>query len=59
MEERDASVLLSRDANGIYRGFVEKDLTGKWQVSLSPVDDSWKVQNTLQLPYSGAIKFNP
>lgn len=59
IEERDASVLLSRDANGIYRGFVEKDLTGKWQVSLSPVDDSWKVQNTLQLPYSGAIKFNP
>ena len=59
IEERDASVLLSRDANGIYRGFVEKDLTGKWQVSLSPVDDSLKVQNTLQLPYSGAIKFNP
>jgi len=59
LEQRDVSVLLSRDANGIYRGFVEADLTGKWQVSLTPVDESWKIQNTLQLPYSGVIKFNP
>lgn len=59
LEDRDVSVLLSRDANGIYRGFVEESLDGKWRVSLTPFDDSWKIQNTLHLPYSGIIKFNP
>ena len=59
IKERDVSVLLSRDANGIYRGFVDADLSGKWQVSLTPIDESWKIQNTLHLPYSGVIKFNP
>ena len=59
LEDRDVSVLLSRDANGIYRGFVEESLDGKWRVSLTPFDDSWKIQNTLHLPYSGTIKFNP
>jgi len=59
LEEKDLSILLSRDANGVYRGFVEQSLDGKWQVSLTPIDESWKVQNTLQLPYSGVIKFNP
>jgi len=59
LEERDVSILLSRDANGIYRGFVEQNLDGKWRVSLTPFDESWKIQNTLVLPQPGAIKFNP
>lgn len=59
LEERDISVLLSRDANGIYRGFIEQNMDGKWRVSLTPFDESWKIQNTLNLPYSGTIKFNP
>ncbi|MCG7814394.1 FixH family protein, partial [Alteromonas sp. MCA-1] len=59
LEERDVSVLLSRDAKGIYRGFVEEDLDGKWRVSLTPIDDSWKIQNTIYLPHSGKMKFNP
>ncbi len=59
LEEKDTSVLLSRDAGGVYRGFVEGALDGKWRVSLMPVDESWKIQQTLQLPQSGAIKFNP
>ena len=59
LEERDISVLLSRDASGIYRGFIEQNMDGKWRVSLTPFDESWKIQNTLNLPYSGTIKFNP
>ncbi len=59
LEDRDVSVLLSRDASGIYRGFVEENLDGKWHISLTPFDNSWKIQNTVKLPYSGAIKFNP
>lgn len=59
LEERDISILLSRDASGIYRGFIEQNMDGKWRVSLTPFDESWKIQNTLNLPYSGTIKFNP
>ena len=59
LEERDVSVLLSRDASGIYRGYVEESLDGKWRVSLTPIDDSWKIQNILYLPHAGKMKFNP
>ncbi|WP_269519751.1 FixH family protein [Alteromonas sp. BMJM2] len=59
LEEKDVSTLLSRDANGIYRGFVETNLDGKWQISLTPIDESWKIQNTLILPNANTIKFNP
>ncbi|AGP78177.1 hypothetical protein I633_11185 [Alteromonas mediterranea 615] len=34
LEERDVSVLLSRDASGIYRGYVEESLDGKWRAHL-------------------------
>ncbi|MEI8648698.1 FixH family protein [Paraglaciecola sp. Hal342] len=33
---KDQTVDLFRDAQGIYRGSTEHDLTGKWQVALTP-----------------------
>lgn len=59
LAERDVSLLLTRDANGIYRGFVEQDLSGKWRVTLSPLDDSWKVQQEIGLPRANKIRFVP
>jgi hypothetical protein len=59
LSDRDITLLLSRDANGIYRGHTDANLAGKWQVTLSPVDDSWKIQNVIFLPFAGAFKFNP
>lgn len=59
LQERDTSILLSRDANGVYRGLVEAPLAGKWQISLEPIDARWKIQNTLVLPISGPVAFNP
>lgn len=59
LADRDVSVLLSRDATGMYRGFTEQNLAGKWQITLSPIDESWKIQKTVTLPYSGVMKFNP
>ena len=59
LEERDTSILLARDAQGVYRGSTEVSLDGKWRISLTPIDESWKIQNVVQLPYSGVIKFNP
>lgn len=59
LSDKDTSVLLTRDANGIYRGFVEESLDGKWQITLTPIDDAWKIQKTMSLPWTGVIRFNP
>lgn len=59
LSEKDNHLLLTRDANGIYRGYAEKPLEGKWQVTLTPLDDSWKIQHVISLPQSGVIQFNP
>lgn len=59
LQEKDFSLLLTRDANGIYRGFTEQDTNGKWRVSLTPLDDAWKVQQEVSLPRSDKIRFIP
>ncbi|GAC29295.1 FixH family protein [Brumicola pallidula] len=59
LAERDFQVLLSADANGIYRAETDTLVNGKWRLRLTPLDESWKVQKTLILPTSMAISFNP
>ncbi len=59
LQNKDFSILLTRDANGVYRGFTEQDTSGKWKVSLTPLDEKWKVQQTIGLPRDGAIRFVP
>jgi uncharacterized protein len=56
---RDFELLLTRDAAGVYRGSHTTDIIGKWKVSLMPLDEQWKIQKTIQLPYSGSISFDP
>ncbi|WP_339770397.1 FixH family protein [uncultured Paraglaciecola sp.] len=58
-EPKDQTVDLFRDANGVYRGSAENDLTGKWQIALTPHDQEWKIQQTLSLPQEDSIAFNP
>lgn len=50
LEERDISVLLSRDASGIYRGFIEQNMDGKWRVSLTPLMRAGKFKIRLTYP---------
>ncbi|MCW8092367.1 FixH family protein [Alteromonas sp. ASW11-130] len=59
LKARDVSLLLSQDAKGVYRGFTEAPLDGKWKISVMPVDESWKIQQTVTLPHSGEFIFNP
>ncbi|MEH6712444.1 MAG: FixH family protein [Paraglaciecola polaris] len=56
---KDQVIDLFRDAQGVYRGIAEHDLTGKWQVALTPHDQTWKVQQTLSLPQTDSITFKP
>ncbi|NMH61036.1 FixH family protein [Alteromonas ponticola] len=59
LKAKDVSLLLSQDANGVYRGFSESSLDGKWKITLMPMDESWKIQQTITLPHSGELTFNP
>jgi hypothetical protein len=58
-EFKDFSVLLTRDAAGIYRNNEEYPITGKWRLRLIPLDGSWKVQTKVTLPQRKAFEFNP
>ncbi|GEA10993.1 FixH family protein [Alteromonas sp. KUL49] len=59
LEEKDTEVLLTRDATGVFRGSTDNDLSGKWRVSLMPMNEEWKIQQTLTLPNGATIRFNP
>lgn len=59
LAERDVSVLLSRDATGVYRSFLEHDLTGKWRVTIEPLDLVWKLKTVQFLPQEKPILINP
>ncbi|MFT6269101.1 MAG: hypothetical protein ACJAVV_001921 [Alphaproteobacteria bacterium] len=58
-EFKDFSVLLTRDASGIYRNNEEYPISGKWRLRLLPLDESWKVQKRISLPQGQAFEFNP
>jgi hypothetical protein len=58
-ENKDTSITLLKDAKGTYRGLIDADLSGKWQVSLQPHDQQWKIQQTISFPQSGPISFVP
>lgn len=59
MADKDFKVLLSRDAQGIYRGSYDVDIASKWQITLMPLDQSWKVQQTRFLPQANGFRFEP
>lgn len=59
LKNRDVEVLLSSDASGVYRGFTDLPLQGKWRVTLLPVDESWKIQQVISLPRADEIRFAP
>ena len=59
LPKRDRKLLLTRDATGVYRGLVDFPIDGKWRLRLMPLDEEWKVQNTLYLPQINGTPFNP
>jgi hypothetical protein len=57
--ERDFSLNLTQQANGIYQAPLENALAGKWRIGLLPYHREWKVQQDFILPRSGPIIFEP
>jgi hypothetical protein len=58
-KHKDISLTLIKDAGDTYRALINTDLTGKWQVSLQPHDEEWKIQQTISLPQQRPIIFIP
>ncbi len=58
-EEKDITLLLTRDASGVYRSNEEFEIKGKWRIRLTPLDESWKVQDRVSLPQAKPFSFNP
>jgi hypothetical protein len=56
---KDFSVTLLRDANGVYRAPLTGDVLGKWQLSLHPFNEDWKVQKVVSLPQTKSFDLKP
>jgi len=56
---KDFSVTLLRDANGIYRAPFSGEVSGKWQLSLHPINEDWKIQQVISLPQANAFDLKP
>ncbi len=56
---KDFSVTLFRDANGVYRAPLTEDILGKWQLSLHPFNENWKIQQVVSLPQTSPFDLKP
>jgi hypothetical protein len=56
---KDFSVILLRDANGTYRAPLEENVSGKWQLSLHPFEENWKIQKVVALPQANSFALKP
>lgn len=65
MEDKDFFVMLTRDAKGDYRGVLPQSSDGvqspfgKWRITLTPFDESWKIRNEASFPVAGEITLEP
>jgi len=63
LADRDFYLALTADGNGNFTHHFEADhdVSGKWQVTISPFENHWKIQSVITLPQSDfiAITSNP
>ena len=59
LENKDFYVMLTRDAGGVYRGIMPKNPDGKWRVTLTPFDESWKIRQQVSFPINDEVLLEP
>lgn len=59
LAEKDFTVTLTADAQGIYRGKLPDNEAGKWTLTITPFDNSWRVTQQLQLPAYRQLVIKP
>lgn len=59
MSVKDLNVTASKRGDGKYSAILDKKLTGNWRITVTPHDNSWKIQQKVSLPYSDTIILLP
>jgi len=59
LEKRDFHLALTPDGNGHFREKFDKNITGKWKITITPFDNVWKIQDVISLPQSEFIDIIP
>lgn len=57
--DKDFNLILTPDANGLYRSEITTNIDGKWRITLSSFENTWKIENTIALPQTLAITLTP
>lgn len=59
LEDKDFFVMLTRNAEGVYRGSLPASVDGKWRLTLTPFDESWKIRQTVSFPVANEVILEP
>ena len=59
IEAKDFYLALTPDGNGDFRHEFEQSISGKWQITITPFENHWKIQNTIYLPQPNFISIMP
>ena len=59
LQEKDFYFAMTADASGNFRQIITDDIDGKWQITISPFEDHWKIQQTITLPQTHFIAIKP
>ena len=58
-QEKDFYLALTPDGNGDFRHTFDQSVAGKWRVTLSSFEGTWKIQATIALPQADFIELAP
>lgn len=59
LAEHDFYLALTPDGNGHFRHTFDQAVDGKWRLTVSSFEDTWKIQNTVYLPQKDFIDIIP
>ncbi|WP_448249918.1 FixH family protein [Thalassotalea agariperforans] len=59
LADKDFYLALTQDGNGLFRHHIEQNIDGKWRITLSSFENTWKIENVISLPQSNFIDIIP
>lgn len=59
LANKDFYLALTPDGSGNFRHTFDNNVSGKWRVSVSSFEDTWKIQDTISLPQANFIDIVP
>ncbi|WP_417658334.1 FixH family protein [Pseudidiomarina sp.] len=59
LADKDFSVTLTADGQGVYRGEILNNQEGKWTITITPFDNSWRVSQQVNLPAYRELAIKP